>query len=187
MGTRFVMALLAAFALTLGALGGAGFAISRIAVSPPRDVFRAGIFQLELAKGWWCELDGTEYVCTPPGKPPHPAIAVIAMKERNNKDTLDAYEEHLRQPQPAATRDGETARAGALSEIRFVRRRAIGSHSWVEALHSGSEVPNFDTYYLGTTTAMIGILVTLSVHKDHSAEYIDRLNQMIETLEIYQN
>ena len=184
MGTRFVMALLAAFILTLATLAGAGMAISRIAVTPPRDVFRAGMFDFELAKGWWCELDGTEYVCTPPGKPPHSAIAIIAMKERNNQDSLQAYEEHLKQPQPTAVaRDGKP---GGFSQIRYVQRRTISGHEWVEALHSGSEVANFDTYYLGTTTAMIGILVTLSVHKDHAAEYIDQLNAMIKTLEIYQ-
>ena len=80
-GARFLIALLTAFSATVVVLGGAGYAVSRVAVSPMPDVFRTAAFELELAPGWWCELDGSEYVCSPPGKPPHAAIAVIAMKE----------------------------------------------------------------------------------------------------------
>ena len=111
------------------------------------------------------------------------AIAVIALKERNTDDNLDAYEAHLRQPRPAAVPDGGSS---PLAEVRFVRRRVLGGNEWVEALHLGSELPNFETYYLGTTTAMLGILVTLSVHKDHSAAYIDQLTDMMGTLTVYQ-
>jgi hypothetical protein len=55
-----------------------------------------------------------------------------------------------------------------------------------EALHSGSEIPHFDTYYLGTTTSLLGILVTMSVHKGHSAKYIGQMNEMMRTLTVYQ-
>jgi hypothetical protein len=182
-GARFLIALLTAFSATVVVLGGAGYAVSRVAVSPMPDVFRTAAFELELAPGWWCELDGSEYVCSPPGKPPHAAIAVIAMKERNGEDNLQAYEEHLGQPQKIGDSDkGE----GKFSEICYVRRTVIGSHEWVEALHANSELSNFDTYYLGTNTSYLGILVTLSVHKDFSAQYVAQLRNMIKTLKIYQ-
>jgi hypothetical protein len=124
-GARSLMALLTTFLVTVGVLGGVGYAVTQIALSPRRDVFRAGFFEFDLAQGWWCEPDDSEYVCTPPGNPPHAAIAVIAMKERNDKDTLGAYEEHLRQPQRAGSDEGKP---GQLSEIRFVNRRTIGTH-----------------------------------------------------------
>jgi hypothetical protein len=88
----------------------------------------------------------------------------------------------LRQPQKAVDSSG----ASRLSETRHVKRRTIANHEWVEALHSGSEIANFDTYYLGTTTSNLGILVTMSVHKDSSDKYIAQLNDMIATLNIYQ-
>jgi hypothetical protein len=183
MGTRFLTTLLIALLVTAVALGGAGYTVTQIAVPTPRDVFRAAAFEFDLAPGWWCELDETEYVCNPPGKPPLAAIAIMAMKERNEKDTLNDYEEHLRQPQSAATGDNNR---GRVSEIRYVRRRMIANHEWVEALHAGSEVPNYDTYYLATITSDLGVLVTMSVHKDHSNKYIGQLNDMIATLNIYQ-
>jgi hypothetical protein len=63
MGTRFLTTLLIAFLVTAVVLGGAGYTVTRIAVPTPRDVFRALAFEFDLAPGWWCELDETEYVC----------------------------------------------------------------------------------------------------------------------------
>ena len=73
-----------------------------------------------------------------------------------------------------------------MSEVRYVKRRMLGAHEWVEALHLGAEVQNFETYYLATATSHLGILVTMSVHKDHSAAYIQQMNDMMSTLNIYQ-
>jgi hypothetical protein len=195
MGMRFFAALLIAFFATIAvlggavaALGGAGYAFMRLALSPERELFRAvtfatPAFELELAPGWWCELDGSEYVCSPGGKPPYAAIAVIAMKERSDNDNLAAYEQHLEQAQQPGVIGNNTAE---MSQVRYVRHRILAGHEWVEALHSGSEIPNYDTYYLGTTTSNLGILVTMSVHKDHAGEYIAQLQQMMETLNVYQ-
>src|SRR5262245_9951516 len=112
-GGRFLISLLTAFLLTLAVLGGLGYAVTQTAVPPTRDVFRSAFFEFDLAPGWWCCLDGGEYVCHPPGKPPHDAIAIMAMKERNDEDNLDAYEAHLRQPQRSSATDTH------LSDIRF--------------------------------------------------------------------
>src|SRR5262245_60505081 len=173
-----MMALLTAFLLTLAVLVGLGYAVTPTVAPIPRDVFRAALFEFDPAPGWWCILEGSEYVCNPPGKPPHEAIAIMAMKERNDQDNLDAYEAHLRQPHKSMN--------DTLSEIRFVRRRKIGTQEWVEALHSGSEAANYNTYYLGTTTSFVGILVTMSVHAEHADKYIKQMNDMIATLVIYQ-
>lgn len=201
MSLRFFSIFTAAFLVTAGILGGAGYAVSRWSVAPPRDVFRTGYFEFELSPGWWCELDGTEYVCTPPGKAPHSAIAIIALKERNNEDTLDAYEDHLRKQQATLAATPEFRMLGTVkigqptaaspvvesaADINYVRRRKLGDHTWIEALQLGSEIANFETYYLGTTTSGLGILVTLSVHKNQAAKYIGELDVMIASLQIYQ-
>src|ERR1700682_3939363 len=158
-GARLLIALITALSATVVVLGGAGYAVSRVAVSPMPDVFRTAAFEFDLAPGWWCELDGSEYVCSPPGKPPYAAIAILAMKERNGQDNLKAYEDHLKQPQPI---DNGAGGEKKFSELREVKRSVIGAHEWVEAVHSGSEIPNYDTYYFATITSELGILVTLS-------------------------
>jgi len=182
MGMRLFTTLLVAFLLTVSVLGGAGYAITRIALPPPRELFRAAGFDLQLAPGWWCELEDSEYVCSPDSKPPYPAIAIIAMKERSDTDNLAAYEQHLEQVQQAQAGGKNTTEMFQVP----VHRRVIAGHKWVEALLSGSEVPNYDTYYLATNTSYLGILVTMSVHKDHTKEYVGQFQEMIGTLDIYE-
>lgn len=187
MGSRFVAALLISFTVCLLLLGGAGFAVTQLLVPAPRDPFRGDYFEFILAKGWQCEPDGTEVICAPPGKEPHAALAVMATKERNAQDTLDVYEAHLRQPQDI-NRDSK-AKAGSapqMSVIRKVGRRTLGRTTWVEAVHESSEIANFNTYYLGTVTASIGILVTMTVQKEAEAQYQQELQEMMSTLRVYQ-
>jgi hypothetical protein len=114
----FIITLLATAAL----LGGIGFGVTRIAIPPSRDVFRAPAFEFELAHGWWCEFEEGAYVCTPPEKPPHAAIVVMAMKQRGNEDNLEAYEKVLQQTKQPYGKD-------QISEIRYVRRIMIGNTS----------------------------------------------------------
>jgi hypothetical protein len=182
---RFLIATLTAFLATVVVLGGGGYLASQLIVPQPpmRNVFRTAAFEFELAPGWWCELDGSEYVCSPPGKPPYAAIAILVMKERNDQDNLKAYEDHLKQPQPI---DNGAGREKKFSEVREIRRSVIGAHEWVEAVHSGSEIPNYDTYYFATITSELGILVTLSVNRNFSEQYVDRFKEMIKTLHVYQ-
>jgi len=179
MSSRFALSFLGAFLATLFLLGAAGYAITRFSVREPREPYRAGSFEFDLEPGWQCEMDGTEIVCKPPGKAPRGAIAIIALKERSGDDNLELYEAHLRKPQrPNANQK--------LSRIRYVKRRLLGTKEWVESVHEGSELPNYITYYLATTTSLIGILVTMSVHKDHEAEYVRQLDNMMSTLNVYQ-
>lgn len=181
MGARFWIWLLFALVLTLSALTGVGLAVSRYAVEQPRERYLNSAFEFDLAPGWTCHDDGTETLCNQ-GKPPYVAIVVMAMKERNDQDNLDAYEKHLSSPKSNTTIDG----APFTSEVRLVRRRRIGEHIWVESLHFGSEIPEFDTYYLATNTAALGVLVTMSVRKDRVAEFSRSLNEMIASLTIHQ-
>jgi len=104
----------------------------------------------------------------------------MAMKERNQEDNLAADEEHLRQPRPIGDAGNDRAR---MSEVRSVKRKTMVGYEWVEALHSGTEVPNYDTYYMATTASNLG--VTMSVHKDHVKEYVAQLQAMMATLSIY--
>jgi hypothetical protein len=190
-GARFLVSLLGAMLATVAVLVGAGFLVLGaghfLAQVHPLgvrgDPFRTGAFEFDLAPGWQCERDGGEYVCNPPGPPPHSAIAIIAMKERGDQDSLDKYEEHLEQAHPptAAEKPGRKP-----SQVRFVKRVRLGQSEWVESLQAGSEIPNYDTYYLATVTSLLGILVTLSVERAAEATYIKQLNEMMSTLNVYQ-
>ncbi len=177
--SRFWPALIAAFVLTLVALGATGWAISTALIVPPPERLMTAFFEMSLARGWSCVQEGTEQVCDPPGPPPYDAIAIVAMKYRNAKDTLDAYEEHLRLPQTPAG-------GGQPSTVEKIGRRMLGGYEWVEALHSGSEIGSFYTYYLATVTSHVGILVTLSANKNHFEEHRSEIEAMAASLIVYQ-
>lgn len=183
MGSRFWVWLTGTTLFVLLLFAGAGLLIAKFAHKPLPEQFVTSYFEFDLAPGWWCERDGTEFVCYPERAEKHTAIAVIAMKERNKVDTLEAYEDHLRKPQKAVSKD---LPEGSLSEIRYVKRRMLGAHEWVEALHAGSEIRDYLTYYLGTTTSHLGILVTMSVHKDKAGDSVRDLNQMMTSLSVHQ-
>lgn len=187
MSSRFLVSSVTTFLGTLTVLLAVGYAVTQLVVRQPRDPFRTGSFEFDLAPGWECEHEGTEYVCSPPGASPHAAIAVIATKERDKADNLQAYEDHLRQPSHRASDLSNSSGAESqISEIIYVKRRILGSKEWVEALHLGSEMPDYYTYYLATTTSFNGILVTMSVLKGHEIEYTRQINEMMSTLNVYQ-
>jgi hypothetical protein len=167
-----------AFVLTLAGLGGMGLVAARfLAPSPPLPRFIADTFEFTLAPGWACDLEETEYVCWK-GKPPHEAIAVIAMKRRGPQDNPAAYEEHLSTPQPGQN--------GALSTIRRVERRKLAGYEWVQAIHVSSEIRNYITIYLATATSQVGVLATFSMHKDYEEAGRREMDIMMSSLKIHQ-
>lgn len=177
--TRFWLALLGAFSATLAVLAGAGWAVSTALITPPPKRLMTAAFEMSLADGWNCAQEGTEHVCNPPGPPPHDSIAIIAMKYRNAADTLDAYEAHLRAPQqPSGSEQPST--------VEKIGRRMLGGYEWVESLHSGSEIESFYTYYLATVTSHVGILVTLSASKERFDALRSDIEEMADSLVVYQ-
>jgi hypothetical protein len=175
--SRFLLVVIA-----LAILAGAGDAVTNMVVSTPRDSFRTMSFEFDLAPGWWCASVGGEYICAPQGPFPRAAIAMIAIKNRGDQDSLRAYEEDLSHPR---TPTGDAERVGELARVQYVKRRILGSAEWVEALHTGSEVSNYDTYYLETVTSTAGIVVIMSVHKHHEPTYIKQLSKMMSTLNVH--
>ena len=179
---RFWLALLASFAATASLLAGAAYALSTLLVTPPPAKLRTATFEMDLAPGWSCQLQEAEYVCNPPGDPPYDSIAIIAAKYRNADDTLDAYQRHIETPQPSTGDE----RPGRTATVEYVRRRQIAGYEWVEGLQFGSELPTYYTYYLGTVTSHIGMLVTFSADASVYQERRAALQQMLESLVVYQ-
>jgi hypothetical protein len=168
-------------AATLAVVGGLGWLVSRTLVTPPPQHLMTAAFQMDLPPGWRCDLEGSEWVCTP-GPPPTSSVAIIAMKYRNNEDSLGAYAEHLRAPQPATRKDGSTE----MSKVEYVKQSRVGGYDWVDALHLGSELKGYYTHYLATVTSHVGILVTFSAYEKDFARYDPELKQMIGSLLVYQ-
>jgi hypothetical protein len=178
MNLRFIGMLGLGFAGTLAALAGAVWLTSwLIAPAPPPKRFITDTFELDLAPGWSCDLDETDYVCRK-GRPPTASIAIIAMKRRGPDDNLDAYEEHLRHPAPN--------KDGTVPELQKLVRRRLANHEWVEGVQLSSEIPNYVTIYMATNTSQVGVLATFSFHKNREMDERRDLDSMLSSLRIHQ-
>jgi hypothetical protein len=174
----FFAALGKAFVLTLAALGAAGWLAAQfLAPAAPLPRFITDTFEFNLAPGWGCDLDETEYVCWK-GKPPHEAIAIIALKRRGPQDNLAAYEDHLRTPR--------TDQDGTVATIRSVEHRTLAGYEWIEAIHESSEVRNYITIYLATVTSQVGALATFSFHRNYEQAVRKEMEIMMGSLKIHQ-
>lgn len=181
MTARFWAAFSLTALLTAAVLASLGWLIGKLVAPAPPEKFVSSIFEFELPKGWHCQAEGTETVCHV-GDPPVSAICVLAMKYRGPGDTFDAYLKHLSTPKQNKDTDGTLLP----SEVQRVERRQIGGYRWVSALHYQSEIPRYFTEYYGTLTSHIAILVTFSVHRDHTNEHRKEFESMISSLKVYQ-
>jgi hypothetical protein len=163
---------------TLGAIAAIAYGVVELGTTPPPKRFITSTFEFDLAPGWSCALEGTEYICTV-GTRPFEVICVIAMKYRNAQDTLDVYEEHVKQPRPAMGTQ-------TLSQVLSVERRWLGGHEWVDARHKDSEITGYFTHYLATTTSHLGVLVTFTALESKYEQRKAELDRMIESLTIHQ-
>jgi len=175
----FLLSFLVTFLLTVALVGGAATAVFGL-WGRQRETFRTPYFEFELAKGWTCHRDETEYVCEARGTDKTKAVAIVTLKERSPADSLDAYLQFIRRP-----RSGGSLQP-ASSSVHYARRIRLGDREWVESLHSGSEVPNYDTYYLATTTSLVGILFTLSTHATLREAQVGELRTMGASVRTYQ-
>nr|VFJ62207.1 MAG: hypothetical protein BECKFW1821B_GA0114236_10716 [Candidatus Kentron sp. FW] len=175
---RFWVALI----MTLAGLSGVGFAIAWLLVPPPADYFRARYFEFALPQGWHCERAGTETVCSPPGNPPQDAIIILAAKVRGGHDSRSQYFDYLGKDKTFTLPGGKQI----TSEVIYYRKTTIGGYQWVDALHRNSEVPGFNTRYLGTVTSHLGVVVTFTARHEKFEAYNRGFETSIATLRIYQ-
>lgn len=146
--------------------------------------FTSQYCEFELPLGWSCALEGTEWVCQSENKDrQREAIIILAAKIRGDQDSLDHYQNHLRQTKTFMLPGGKTQ----VSEPKYSRlwESTNDKHPWVDALHLASEVPGFFTRYLATTKEDLGIAVTFSVAKDHYDSYQDVFQAVIDSLRVF--
>ncbi len=160
-----------------------GMALARLLVPPLPDYFRGANFAFALPEGWVSDREGNETVCMPGGDPPHDAIIILATKLRSSDDHREDYEAFISKPRILTLPDGKEVE----SEVVYARRTVIGGHEWIDALHRNSEIPGYQTRYLVTTTAQVGVAVTFSVSEESFEERNREFEEAIASLEIYQS
>lgn len=144
-------------------------------------LFRNAYVQFELPAQWDCSLEGTEWVCSSKSKSDaKESIIILTAKEVGPQDSFQAYESYLKTPKQLATAAGKATQ----SQIKSVKQRKINDHTWVDALHLGSEIPGYYTRYIATIKDKLAILVTLSAHQKHYTKYSNDYFKAVESLRV---
>jgi hypothetical protein len=161
-----------------------GLALS-LAFAPPAFAkqFKNQFVSLELPPNWDCKQEEIDWVCQPDNLAERSeAILVIVTKLANETDdTLDQYEAILKETRPMRDLLGNAYQ----SQVKYMRRRDLHGHPWVDSLHLGSEVPGFYTRYVASLKEKVAALITYSVAESVYPKYAGALDQMIDSAEIF--
>jgi len=166
-----------------GGLSGLGLLVAQWVVPPPPHYYRTAYLEFALPAGWTSDREGAETVCMPPGKAPHKALIIMAVKPRSPRDRRDDYYEHLGKAKTLSLPDGKQV----TSEVIHFRKVRIGGYEWVDALHRNSEVPGYSTRYLATVTSHLALAVTFTAAHGSYEAMNREFEKSIRSLRIFQS
>src|SRR5438067_870320 len=122
-----------------------GFLLSVLA-QPARALTTAYV-SFEHPDGWRCELSQGVWICQSTLEADRKESVVLSIATMATEwDTLENYEEYLKQPRTIQDEDGKTI----TSKVTYTRRRNINGTTWVDSLQHDSELPGFWARYVAT-------------------------------------
>lgn len=160
------------------------FALFSISLALPAHAARfANQFtEFELPPQWQCVLEGAEWVCQSVDEnKKKDAIIVLAAKLKGEQDSLDQYQEYLKQPRTFTSIQGKLVK----SEPKYAKTVKLNDQVWVDSLHLESEIPGFYTRYFATVKQDIGVLITYSINQAKYKDYLSEFDAMVQTLKVF--
>jgi hypothetical protein len=152
------------------------------ATSAFAKTFQNSYVRFEIPENWHCGQENLAWVCSPvSSKDAREALIVVTAKVAGPEDNLDAYERHLKKPKTLATRGAKT---GSFSTVLSTNHRTINGVNWVEAVHLGSEVPEFHTEYLAVVKENLAILISLSADNEQLGKYEQIFKKAVNSLHV---
>jgi LPXTG-motif cell wall-anchored protein len=134
-------------------------------------------------EGWRCELAQGVWICQS-GVETHRKDSVVLSIATlaSDWDSLDNYENYLKQPRPIQDEDGKTL----TSKVSYVRKRNVNGIIWVDSLQFNSELPGFWARYLATVHATgqtkLAILITYIVSDEKYSMFAPQFERMVASL-----
>lgn len=144
--------------------------------------FKNAYISFEIPERWNCVLEATEWVCrSGDSNESKEAIIVLTAKEVGPSDSLQIYENHMRNPIKTTTKTGENVISQVMSPPT---QKKINNLLWVDGFHQGSEIQNYYTRYIATIKEKIAVLVTFSAHKEFYSKYAADFFNAINSLNV---
>ncbi len=152
-------------------------------VNTPLFALVTAYVTFDTPEGWKCELAQGVWICQS-GVETHRKDSVVLSIATlaSDWDTLDNYENYLKQTRTIQDEDGNSIR----SKVSYVRKRNINNVMWVDSLQFNSELPGFWARYLSTvhTTGQtrLAILITYIVSDDKYSMFAPQFERMVASL-----
>lgn len=142
--------------------------------------FQNSYIRIDLPDSWSCVQEGIAWVCSPANSSDaREALIVATAKLAGPEDNLNAFLSYLRQPKTVISNSRST-----LSQPLSIDRRKAAGVEWVQAMHRGSEVPNFLTRYMATVKEKLAVLVSFSADEESVAKYNKVFDAAIRSMQI---
>ncbi|MBL7542945.1 MAG: hypothetical protein JNL11_03970 [Bdellovibrionaceae bacterium] len=144
--------------------------------------FKNAYISFEIPERWNCILEATEWVCrSQDTNESKEAIIVLTAKEVGPSDSLQIYENHMKNAIKTSTKTGEVIMSQVMSPPT---QKKINNLLWVDGFHLGSEVQNYYTRYIAAIKEKIAVLVTFSAHKDFYTKYAQDFFNAVNSLNV---
>jgi len=144
--------------------------------------FKNAYISFEIKEDWKCKLEQTEWVCrSEDPQESKEAVIILTAKEKGPSDSFPIYTDHLSKPITMNSKSG----ASMVSIVTMPpREENINSQTWIDALHTNSEVQNYFTRYLATIKDQIAILVTFSAHNKYYTKHQAHFMETVKSLKV---
>jgi hypothetical protein len=154
------------------------FLLALLLASPAHALVTAYV-SFEHPDGWRCELSQGVWICQSTLEQDRKESVVLSIATMATEwDTLENYEEYLKQPRTIQDEDGRTL----TSQVRYVRKRNINGTWWIDSLQKDSELPGFWARYVATVQNKLAILITYIVSDERYAQLAPQFERMVSSL-----
>ncbi len=144
--------------------------------------FKNAYISFEIPERWNCVLEATEWVCrSQDNNESKEAIIVLTAKEVGPSDSLQIYENHMKNPIKTTTKTGDSVMSQVMSPPT---QKKINNLLWVDGFHISSEIQNYYTRYIATIKEKIAVLVTFSAHKEFYSKYSQDFFNAVNSLNV---
>ncbi len=144
--------------------------------------FKNAYISFEIPERWNCVLEATEWVCrSQDTNESKEAIIVLTAKEVGPSDSLQIYENHMKNPIKTTTKTGDSVMSQVMSPPS---QKKINNLLGVDGFHNSSEMQNYYTRYIATIKEKIAVLVTFSAHKEFYSKYSQDFFNAVNSLNV---
>lgn len=150
-----------------------------VLAAPSAFALTTAYVQFDHPDGWRCELSQGVWICQSTLEQDRKESVVLSIATMATEwDTLENYEEYLKQPRNIQDEDGKTI----TSKVTYTRRRNINGTTWIDSLQHDSELPGFWARYVATVQNKLAILITYIVSDERYAQLAPQFEHMVASL-----